>query len=123
MWLRWLVAGLVAANAVWMAYDGGRALLKGDYTTPSAGPHAGQLGPWAGLLRAVGFDPRATPVKVAFVVYGLAALVGAGALLVGAAWAPRALLVLAALGLWYVPGGTLLNLVAIVLLLLPAFPR
>jgi hypothetical protein len=45
-WLRWVVLVLALTEGGWMAYDGGRALLVGDYVTPSTGEYAGQLGPW-----------------------------------------------------------------------------
>ena len=34
------------------------ALIAGDYVTPSKGQYAGQLGPWARLVSAVGLEPR-----------------------------------------------------------------
>jgi hypothetical protein len=42
------------------AYDGSRALIVGDYVTPKSGAYAGQLGPWAKLVAAVGIEPRST---------------------------------------------------------------
>ena len=102
-----------------MAFDGGRALLTGDYVTPRSGPHAGAIGPWSNVVSAVGIEPRSTLMKSIFVVYGLAfvGLVGVFVLGVSKAW--LALLVVAALGLWYVPFGTVINAVVITLLLLP----
>ncbi len=118
-WTAWLVVALVVLNGGWMAFDGGRALLTGDYVTPRSGPHAGALGTWSKVVSTVGIDPRSTLMKTLFVVYGLAfvGLVGAFVLGVSKAW--LALLVVAALGLWYVPFGTLINAIVIALLLLP----
>lgn len=47
---------LLTINACWMVFDGSRALLLGDYVTPAAGPYAGELGPWADVMRAIGID-------------------------------------------------------------------
>jgi hypothetical protein len=44
-WTAWLIAALVLLNGGWMAFDGGRALMLGDYVTPRTGQFAGQLGP------------------------------------------------------------------------------
>ncbi len=118
-WTAWLVVALVLLNGGWMAFDGGRALLTGDYVTPRSGPHAGAIGPWSNVVSAVGIEPRSTLMKSIFVVYGLAfvGLVGVFVLGVSKAW--LALLVVAALGLWYVPFGTVINAIVITLLLLP----
>ena len=115
-WSAWAIAGLVLLNAGWMAFDGGRALIAGDYFTP----RAGQLGTWSKVVGAVGIEPRSTSMKVIFLIYGLAYLGSTAALLLGAPWGWWGALLLAALGLWYVPFGTLINLIVIVLLLLPA---
>jgi hypothetical protein len=56
----------------WMTFDGGRALVTGDYITPRTGSHAGQLGPWARLVRIVRIEPRSTLMKTIFVVLGAA---------------------------------------------------
>lgn len=116
-WTGWLVVLLAGVCGAWMAFDGTRALVIGDFVTPTSGPYAGQLGPWARVLEAVGIPPRAMAIKLAFVVYGATQLASVAAFAAGAAWAPRLLLATAALGLWYVPFGTLLNGAAIVLLL------
>ena len=92
-WTGYVVVVLVIFNAGWMLFDGTRALIVGDYLTPRTGDRAGRLGPWARVVSAVGLDPRSTPVKLAFVVYGAAAL-----------------------GLWYLPVGMAINAVVLVLL-------
>lgn len=116
----WLVMGLVLLSGGWMAFDGGRALIVGDYVTPSRGEMEGQLGPWSRLVEAVGIAPRSTLMKSIFLVYGLIYLGLALALVLGNqdAWLP--LTIVAILGLWYIPFGTLLNVIVIVLLMLPA---
>jgi len=102
-----------------MAFDGGRALLTGDYVTPRSGPHAGALSTWSKVVSTVGIEPRSILMKTLFVVYGLAfvGLVGACVLGVSKVW--WVLLVVAAMGVWYVPFGTVINAIVITLLLLP----
>lgn len=113
--MRWLITTLVILNAGWMVFDGMRALIVGDYVTPKSGAHAGQLGPWASVVHAAGIAPRATVMKVIFVVYGLAYLAALTAFLLQPSWAKPALLLIAALGLWYLPFGTLINLIVMAL--------
>lgn len=118
-WTVWIVVALVLLNGGWMTFDGGRALLVGDYITPKTGPHAGMLGPWSRLVQAAGIGPRSTPMKTTFLVYGMLHVGAAVAFVLGLSSAWVVLLALAVLGLWYMPFGTLINLIVIVLLLLP----
>ncbi len=118
-WSAWIVAVLVVLNGGWMAFDGARALIVGDYITPKTGQYAGQLGPWSKVVQAAGIPPRSALMKSIFIVYGLAYLIVMVAFLWKASWAWSAMLIVAALGLWHLPFGTLINLIVIVLLLLP----
>jgi hypothetical protein len=103
-----------------MVVDGLRALLKGDYMTPRTGPRAGQLGPWASIVSAAGIAPRSMLMKWIFVGLGLATLGMGGAFLAGLPWAKAGLIVVAALGLWYLPFGTLINILIILLVVMGA---
>ena len=118
-WTGWIVIILAALTGGWMAFDGTRALVVGDYVTASSGAYASQLGPWSKLVAAVGIEPRSTLMKSIFVVYGLATLVTALCFALGLPWAWWGLLTTAVLGLWYLPIGTVTNLVTLILLLLP----
>jgi uncharacterized membrane protein len=118
-WVRWLAAALAGFEAGYMLVDGVRALTRGDYFTPSRGAYAGRLGPWAGLVRAVGIDPRSTAMKWVFVIYGVAWIGVAVAFVIGAPWAWVAMLVAAMASLWYLVIGTVVSGIVIVLLLLP----
>ena len=118
-WTAWVVVGLVILNAGWMTFDGARALLVGDYVTPKTGRHAGQLGPWSKVVQAVGIQPRSTLMKWIFVVYGTGYLLAMLAFILKVPCAWWGVLVAAVLGLWYLPFGTLINLVVIVLINLP----
>ena len=99
-----------------MLFDGTRALIVGDYVTPTTGEYAGQLGPWSNLVRAFGIDPRSTLMKLIFVVYGLIALVTAICYALGLTWARQAMIAVCILGLWYLPIGTATNLVTLIFL-------
>lgn len=118
-WTGWVAVGLAVVTGGWMLFDGVHALTTGDFVTPGSGPYAGQLGPWSALVSGVGADPRSTLVKLVFVGYGVAYLAAAAGLAttVPAGW--WAMLIVAALGLWYLPFGTIANAAVIVLLLLP----
>lgn len=118
-WTGWIVVALAALTGGWMTFDGIRALVTGDYVTPSSGEYAGRLGPWTKLVQAIGIEPRSTLMKSIFIFYGLATLLMAVCFAVGLPWAWWGLLATAVLGLWYVPIGTLTNLVMLALLLLP----
>lgn len=113
----WLIAILVLFTAGWMLFDGTRALIVGDYVTPTTGEYAGQLGPWANLVQGLGIEPRSTLMKSIFVLYGLLTLAILVCYLLGYPWGRGALIVVCFLGLWYLPFGTISNLVVLFLLM------
>jgi hypothetical protein len=118
-WVRWLGVGLCAVQGGYMVVDGVRALVLGSYVTPRSGPHAGQLGPWARVVRAVGIPPESTGMKAAFVGLGTGYLVAAAAWALGAGWAQWLALVLAVATLWYLVPGTVISVALLVLVLVP----
>lgn len=118
-WLAWVVLLLALVEGGWLAFDGGRALLIGDYVTPSTGQYAGQLGPWSKLVLAVGIEPRSTLMKSIHLVLGLAWLAVMVCFALRLPWAWWGMLICAIVSLWYLPFGTLLSMIQIVLLLLP----
>ena len=118
LWRNWIIVVLVAFTAGWMLFDGTRALITGDYVTPASGEYAGQLGPWSNLAKAVGIEPRSTLMKLIFVGYGLAALVVVACFVFGLAWSRTAMIVICFLGLWFLPIGTITNLISLILLLI-----
>lgn len=101
-----------------MFADGLRAFVLGDYVTPSSGEYAGELGPWADVLRAVGLEPRSVVIKTIFVAYGLTTLIAVTGFAINQPWARNFLIVMAVLGLWYLPIGTGTNMIALILLFL-----
>jgi len=117
-WKNWIIVVLVAFTAGWMLFDGTRALIVGDYVTPKSGEYAGQLGPWSNLVKAVGIEPRSKLMKLIFVSYGLAALAVAACFVFGLPWAHAAMIIVCILGLWFLPFGTVVNAVALILLFL-----
>lgn len=104
-----VLLALLVLEAGWFAFDGAHALLTGDYVTPSSGSHAGQLGPWAGLVRSAGIDPRSTGMKTFFLAYGVVWLATAGTLARRLPRGRAALVAFAAGAAWYLPFGTLLS--------------
>lgn len=115
----WISVVLSVFIGGWLAFDGSRGLIVGDYVTPRSGPYAGQLGPWARLFEAMGVDPRSPGVMGLHVVLGAAMVVSAGLLMARPRVGWRCLLGASACGLWYLPFGTLGLVVVLVLLLTP----
>jgi hypothetical protein len=118
-WLHWIIIVLALQQAGWMAFDGTRALIAGDYVTPKSGAYAGQLGPWSKLVEAIGVPPRSTLMKSTFVIYGVAWLAIIVCFIFRLPWAWTAMLIAAIGALWYLPIGTFFSTMQIVLLLLP----
>jgi hypothetical protein len=97
-----------------MAFDGLRALILGDYLTPTTGPYAGQLGPWSSVVGAVGIAPRSSTMKMLFVLFGVTWLGATAGFLCRTPWSSRALAGLAVATLWYLPVGTLMSTLVLI---------
>jgi hypothetical protein len=106
---QWAAALLCTVQGGYMLLDGVRALVVGSYITPSSGEHAGQLGPWARLVAAVGIDPDSPGMKLLFVVLGCLWLALAAALVVRSGRARVPGMTLAVCTLWYLVPGTVLS--------------
>jgi hypothetical protein len=119
-WLGWVALTLAFLEGGWLALDGGRTLVVGDYLTPRSGQYAGQLGPWAKVVSAVGIQPRSTLMKSIHLILGTVWLVVMICFALRMPWAWSGMLVCAVLGLWYLPFGTPLSIIQIGLLLLPS---
>ncbi|MCB0697031.1 MAG: hypothetical protein KDC07_06685 [Chitinophagaceae bacterium] len=115
---KWLIVVLAVLNFGFMAFDGSRALLVGDYVRPETGEYAGQLGPWSRLVTSVGVDPVGTPMKVIFLTFGVLGLVFAVSYAMKVRNAGRYLLFLNVLSLWYLVPGTVSSMIQIILLLM-----
>jgi hypothetical protein len=115
---RWIAIALAALAAAWMVFDGLRALIIGDYVTPSTGPYAGQLGPWASLVSGVGIDPRGIGMKWFCVLYGFGWLWIVIAYVRNKSWAWWGMVAFAAGSLWYLVVGTVSAVLQLTLLFL-----
>lgn len=118
-WLAWVVVGFALLEAGWFTFDGSHALAVGEYVTPKTGVYAGQLGPWSKVVSGVGIDPRSKLMQLVFVVYGVSWLVIIVYFTRGHDWAWWGMMAAAIGLLWYLPFGTLLAVIQIVLLVLP----
>jgi hypothetical protein len=119
--LDWIVLVLAFVEAGWLAFDGGRALVVGDYVTPRSGRFAGQLGPWSKVVSTVGIEPRSTLMKSIHLGLGVVWLATMTCFAIGFGWARWGMIICATAALWYLPFGTLLSVIQIALLLLPAW--
>jgi hypothetical protein len=108
------VVFLALGPGLFMTFDGFRALTLGDYLTPRTGRFAGQLGPWSGVVSAVGIQPRSTVMKVIFVIFGLAWLGAAAAFANRTPGSSVALAVVSVATLWYLPLGTLISALVLI---------
>lgn len=110
---------LAALLGAWMLFDGIHAVRTGEYVVPRSGEHAGRLGPWADLVRAVGVEPHSTAMHALFVLLGLLWLAFAAA--AGMRPGLEALripgIALAVATLWYAPIGSVLALLELSMLL------
>src|SRR5215471_1288208 len=114
--VHWLIVALAFLGGGWMLFDGTHALLLGDFVTRKNGQNAGELGIWAKVVAAAGIQPRSTPMKFAFVVLG-ACWVAAGVWFALGYPHARAVLLFASVAvLWFLPFGTLIAAVEILLL-------
>jgi hypothetical protein len=116
--INWVIAVLAFFVAGFFIVDGTVALSKGDYITPKSGEYAGQLGPWSKVVSAFGIEPRSNLMKSIFVIYGLLWTIVIVSYLLKISWAPTAMIIFAIGSLWYLPFGTLLGIIQIILLII-----
>jgi len=119
--LSWIVIILALLDGGFMAFDGTRALLAGDYIRPQSGEYAGQLGPWSKLVSKIGIDPESTLMKLIFAIYGFAWVVVIVCFALKKPWAWNAMLICAAASIWYLWIGTMSSILQIILLLAVRF--
>jgi hypothetical protein len=117
--LKWIILALALFQGSWLTFDGSRALITGDYTTPGSGRGAGQLGPWSRVVSALGFEPRSTFIKCLHLFLGIAWLAALIVFIMRPASGWWIALGCGIATLWYLPIGTLLSIVVIALLLTP----
>lgn len=119
----WIVIVLALLDGGFMALDGTRALIVGDYIRPQTGEYAGQLGPWAKLARQVGINPESTLMKMIFALYGFAWIFVIVCFALKRPWAWNAMLIFAAASVWYLWMGTLSSILQIIFLLVIRFGK
>jgi hypothetical protein len=117
--LKWIVLALALFQGGWLVFDGSRALIVGDYVTPTSGSRGGQLGPWSRIVSAVGLEPRSTFIKCVHICWGIAWLVAMAIFAVRPASGWRLAFCCAVATLWYLPIGTVVSIIIIALLLTP----
>ena len=107
--MRYVVVALSLINGLWMLIDGIYVTLNGKYIGPE------RPGPWASLIGLTGLDVfKLGPL---FVVFGLAWVVFAGGFVFEKSWAWAFGILLSIATLWYLPFGTLISIVVLVVLL------
>ncbi len=102
-----ILLGVFLLQGGYMLFDGIHKLVTGSY-------FRSQLGPWANLVSAVGISPNA--MAPAFIVLGALWLMGAAAFLFNLRWSRPLLTFLSIISLAYLIFGTVLSVVALVLL-------
>lgn len=116
--IKWVVIFLAVMNFGFMTFDGGRALIKGDYFRPRTGNYAGQLGPWSKLVSKTGIDPESTAMKIIFLSWGIIGLAITICFLLNIKWAVNGLILINILSLWYLIPGTISSGLQILLLII-----
>jgi len=104
-----LISLLGFINGGYMLLDGIFAMVKGKYIGPE------KPGPWATLFDKL--DINVFKLGPLFIVFGLAWLLFIVALWTGQSWAYGLGLLVAVLTLWYLPVGTLLSVIVLIILL------
>ena len=116
MVLRIIIIFLSLLNAGYMAFDGGLALLTGDYIRPKDGEYAGQLGPWNKIVSAIGIDPMSNLMKSIFLGIGIYGIIATLCFAFGVPAGWKMLLAFCILSAWNLMFGTMSSLLVIVLL-------
>ncbi|HYG53407.1 MAG TPA: hypothetical protein VD905_21065, partial [Flavobacteriales bacterium] len=119
--LKYIIIFLSLLNAGYMAFDGTRALVTGDYIRPKSGEYAGQLGPWTKLVTKIGIDPMSTFMKGIFVLFGLAGLFITSCFALNYEWSWKAMLIFNICCVWNLFFGTVSSILQIILLLILRF--
>jgi hypothetical protein len=113
----WIISFLGCLAGGWMIFDGIFALNTGTFVTRKTGDYAGQLGIWSKVVSLIGIDPRSTTMMLIFLLFGSAWFSVSVLYAIGIGWSRSALLVTAIAMLWFLPFGTMIAVLQIVLLL------
>ena len=103
-----LVIVLSLLNGGWMLLDGIFVLIRGKYIGPP------KPGPWAGLFYKLQVDVfKLGPL---FILFGATWLLFMAGLWMGQAWAWKLGIVISILSLWYLPVGTVISIIVLIVL-------
>jgi hypothetical protein len=107
--MKYLIIGLSFLNGIWMLIDGIYVMVNGKYIGPE------KPGPWASVISWTGVDVfKLGPI---FVLFGIAWLAFIVALMADLTWARSFGIAISVLTLWYLPVGTLISIVVLIVLL------
>jgi hypothetical protein len=116
--LKWIIVVLALVNSGYMAFDGTKAMITGDYIRPKSGEYAGQLGPWTKLVEKIGIDPMSTLMKSIFILFGVAGLIISVCFMLNATWAWKAMMIYNVCSVWNLFFGTGSSILQIILLVI-----
>jgi hypothetical protein len=107
--MKTIIAVLAAVMGSYMLIDGIFVLLKGKYIGPE------KPGPWANFFYSLNIDVmRLGPL---FIVFGILWFAWLYAFLSGQGWAYGFGIIISLLSLWYLPVGTLIPIIVLIVLL------
>jgi hypothetical protein len=114
--VKWIIIVSALLNFGYMAFDGTRGLIIGDYIRPKSGQYAGQLGPWSKIVKSVGIDPESAFMKIGFLAWGLIGIIITVCFALNLKWSWQGMLLMNISSLWYLFLGTGLSALQIILL-------
>src|SRR5688572_31086885 len=98
--LKWVIVFFALMNAGYMAFDGAKAHITGDYLRPKSGEYAGQLGPWTKIVEKLGIDPMSSFMKTIFLLFGIAGIIITMGFALDTSWGWKAMLIFNICSLW-----------------------
>jgi hypothetical protein len=111
-----IIMSLISSG--YMAFDGLRAFITGDYLRFKNGEHAGELGPWTNIAEAMGIDPMSALMKSIFVIVGVYGLIATGAFAMNKKQGFLMLVIFCIASAWNLMFGTMSSVIVLLLLFL-----
>lgn len=107
--MKWIIIALGLITGGFMLIDGIHVMLKGKYIGPP------EPGPWAGIFNKLKADVfKLGPL---FIAFGLAWLVFVASFWTQKTWAYPLGIAVSVLTLWYLPVGTIISVIVLILLI------